>query len=291
MNFHWRFAALRLEACGQGTEGRSHDPSSSPGERGEEARLAFEPHALARGRLGDQAGAGGTSRGSAEAEGGAQAEAGAKAKAATEIRRVSAMGATLVTRKLAERRNYEHEGGWTDERVELLKRLWSEGLSCSQIANVMGGGVTRNSVIGKVHRLKLPRRISSTSPRKPRVSRPRIDRAVRAKLRFKPSPKPRQVEPDIAPEQFEFSASAWQPLPGSIPVTMEFMTGCKWPVGNPYGTDMALFCNCVPMEGKPYCREHAERARGKGTVMEQKAVKEAQTTARRERYVPERYAA
>ena len=43
---------------------------------------------------------------------------------------------------------------WNDERVELLKRLWAEGLSASQIASRLGG-VTRNAVIGKVHRLGL----------------------------------------------------------------------------------------------------------------------------------------
>ncbi|MFC3265598.1 GcrA family cell cycle regulator, partial [Camelimonas abortus] len=48
----------------------------------------------------------------------------------------------------------EAGSGWTDERVELLKKLWSEGLSASQIATAMGG-VTRNAVIGKVHRLGL----------------------------------------------------------------------------------------------------------------------------------------
>ena len=47
--------------------------------------------------------------------------------------------------------------GWTEERVELLKKLWMEGLSASQIAGVLGEGVTRNAVIGKVHRLKLSR--------------------------------------------------------------------------------------------------------------------------------------
>lgn len=46
---------------------------------------------------------------------------------------------------------------WTDERVEKLKKLWSEGLSASQIAAQLGG-VSRNAVIGKVHRLSLPGR-------------------------------------------------------------------------------------------------------------------------------------
>ena len=48
--------------------------------------------------------------------------------------------------------------GWTDERVELLKKLWQDGLSASQIAKQLGG-VTRNAVIGKVHRLGLSGRI------------------------------------------------------------------------------------------------------------------------------------
>ncbi|MDX1782086.1 MAG: GcrA family cell cycle regulator, partial [Thalassovita sp.] len=46
---------------------------------------------------------------------------------------------------------------WTDERVELLKKMWGEGQSASQIAKELGG-VTRNAVIGKVHRLGLSNR-------------------------------------------------------------------------------------------------------------------------------------
>lgn len=47
---------------------------------------------------------------------------------------------------------------WTDERVETLKRMWTEGQSASQIAKELGG-VTRNAVIGKVHRLGLSNRV------------------------------------------------------------------------------------------------------------------------------------
>ena len=57
---------------------------------------------------------------------------------------------------------------WTDERVELLRRLWTEGLSASQIAGRLGDGVTRNAVIGKVHRLNL----SGRAPQ-PRTAAPR----------------------------------------------------------------------------------------------------------------------
>src|SRR5262245_3711660 len=62
---------------------------------------------------------------------------------------------------------------WTDERVETLKKLWTDGLSASQIAAELGG-ITRNAVIGKVHRLGLSGRAkspSSTAPR-PRKARP-----------------------------------------------------------------------------------------------------------------------
>ena len=81
---------------------------------------------------------------------------------------------------------------WTDERVELLKKLWADGLSASQIAGELGG-ITRNAVIGKVHRLGLSGRAKSPSssaprPRKPRshmmrVQRPMIARQHRAGAR------------------------------------------------------------------------------------------------------------
>ncbi|MFN3144246.1 MAG: GcrA family cell cycle regulator [Paracoccaceae bacterium] len=51
---------------------------------------------------------------------------------------------------------------WTDERVELLKKMWGEGQSASQIAKELGG-VTRNAVIGKVHRLGLSNRVAGAS--------------------------------------------------------------------------------------------------------------------------------
>src|ERR1700750_1113168 len=75
---------------------------------------------------------------------------------------------------------------WTDERVELLKKLWGDGLSASQIAAELGG-VTRNAVIGKVHRLGLAGRAKSPSsatprPRKARVHSPML-RVARPAIR------------------------------------------------------------------------------------------------------------
>src|SRR5450755_624691 len=72
----------------------------------------------------------------------------------------------------------EAKMSWTDERVELLRQLWLDGRSASQISAELGLGITRNAVIGKVHRLGLSGRAKSTSPAVPRV-------------RQRPSPTPR----------------------------------------------------------------------------------------------------
>ena len=58
--------------------------------------------------------------------------------------------------------------GWTEERVEILKKLWADGLSASQIAGRLGG-ITRNAVIGKVHRLGLAGRATTSRMRAPRI--------------------------------------------------------------------------------------------------------------------------
>ena len=64
--------------------------------------------------------------------------------------------------------------GWTEERVEVLKKLWLDGFSASQIAKQLGDGLTRNAVIGKVHRLGLSGRAAPSQPQRPafKASRP-----------------------------------------------------------------------------------------------------------------------
>jgi GcrA cell cycle regulator len=84
---------------------------------------------------------------------------------------------------------------WTDERVNLLKKLWDERKSCSQIAEIIGG-VTRNAVIGKVSRLGLPMRGGpggSGAVRKPKP--PRIEREPKIKL----APLPKSLMPNFVP--------------------------------------------------------------------------------------------
>src|SRR6201981_1160729 len=91
---------------------------------------------------------------------------------------------------------------WTDERVETLKKLWTEGLSASQIAAELGG-ITRNAVIGKVHRLGLSGRAKSPSSSAPRPRTPRAPghmmRISRPSMRGNTALAP-MYETDLEPE-------------------------------------------------------------------------------------------
>ncbi len=98
---------------------------------------------------------------------------------------------------------------WTDERVELLKKMWGEGQSASQIAKELGG-VTRNAVIGKVHRLGLSNRAGNTTP-KAEPAEP----AAKAEPKARPQPAPK---PEPAPEPVE-AAPAPQEPPAAEPAT------------------------------------------------------------------------
>src|SRR3977135_3808189 len=96
---------------------------------------------------------------------------------------------------------------WTDERVELLKKLWSDGLSASQIAAELGG-ITRNAVIGKVHRLGLSGRAkspSSTAPRQRKArAHPHMMRVSRPTMRGNTALAPTyDYELDAEPEHID----------------------------------------------------------------------------------------
>jgi len=141
--------------------------------------------------------------------------------------------------------------GWTDERVELLKRLWLDGLSASQIAKQLGG-VTRNAVIGKVHRLGLSGRATPSKPARPVFKPPRPARPVAAA----PSAPRRIAEPVPAvaatpPRPMRCEAEA----PGSATVLTLGAHMCKWPIGDP-SSDNFTFCGRRQSDG-PYCGEHA----------------------------------
>src|SRR5271170_5386889 len=91
--------------------------------------------------------------------------------------------------------------GWTDERVETLKKLWLDGLSASQIAKQLGG-VTRNAVIGKVHRLGLSGRATPSQPQRPAFKTPRAPRpAVASQPRRTSEPALALPQPAFYPEE------------------------------------------------------------------------------------------
>ena len=87
--------------------------------------------------------------------------------------------------------------GWTEDRVGALKKLWLEGQSASQIAKQLGGGVTRNAVIGKVHRLGLSGRAAPSQPARTatafRTARPRPAAPSQGQAAAQPSA-PRRLE-------------------------------------------------------------------------------------------------
>ncbi len=177
---------------------------------------------------------------------------------------------------------------WTDERVETLKRMWGEGQSASQIAKELGG-VTRNAVIGKVHRLGLSNRaggteeeveapqVAAAAPPKPEAVRPEPV-APRAEP---PRPAPAHAAPvsNVTPLPVRKAIiPAGQPLPpqpslneispealASVrevekrarKLTLMELTErtCKWPIGDP-ATDDFWFCGLPSIPGKPYCEAH-----------------------------------
>ena len=180
---------------------------------------------------------------------------------------------------------------WTDERVETLKRMWTEGQSASQIAKELGG-VTRNAVIGKVHRLGLSNRVPGAGvepeaepgivaePAPLPQATPEPANAVAAE-QVQP---PRDPEPVAAAQVVSVPAMrkaivpAGQPLPPQPALneispealasvrevekrarrlTLMELTErtCKWPIGDP-ATEDFWFCGLPSQPGKPYCDAH-----------------------------------
>jgi GcrA cell cycle regulator len=167
---------------------------------------------------------------------------------------------------------------WTDERIEVLKKLWSEEFSASQIAAVLK--VTRNSVIGKVHRLGLNR--TTLGPRKPKPMQMASDRPVEAKPAPIPAPAPAPAPESVpvpapeeaaVPEPDRVVDSApvepirpYEPLrelgiPPSKRVTIQDLrsNSCRWPHGDPQSPDFT-FCGAKAAPGAAYCINHARIA-------------------------------
>ncbi len=182
---------------------------------------------------------------------------------------------------------------WTDERVETLKRMWNEGQSASQIAKELGG-VTRNAVIGKVHRLGLSNRVGGKdeddegaaapapaavakpepAPRPEPAAAPRAEpprpaqpaAAAPAASNVTPLPVRKAIIPagqplppqpslnEISPEAL---ASVREVEKRARKLTLMELTErtCKWPIGDP-ATEDFWFCGLPSLPGKPYCEAH-----------------------------------
>ncbi len=175
---------------------------------------------------------------------------------------------------------------WTDERVETLKKMWTEGQSASQIAKELGG-VTRNAVIGKVHRLGLSNRSGAQAApaAKEKAAPARAKAKAEPKVEAKPAPEVKSAPgrateiPPPAPVNLRTKIiPAGQPLPpqpSANEISPEALASvrevekkakkislmeltertCKWPIGDP-ATDDFWFCGLGVQSGKPYCEAH-----------------------------------
>lgn len=133
---------------------------------------------------------------------------------------------------------------WTDERIETLKRLRARGLSCSAIAAVMGGGVTRNAVIGKLQRLGLCKS-KSRSPSPPLTP---------GQARRTPSmPKTAGTKPPGR----ALALTAPPPLENVVTILTLTDRTCRWPIGEPHAPEFH-FCGHEPVQGKHYCPFHED---------------------------------
>jgi len=154
---------------------------------------------------------------------------------------------------------------WSDERVELLKKLWQDGLSASQIAAELGG-VTRNAVIGKVHRLGLSGRakanVAPVQRQRKAAARPAVKTMVFHHSRGGAALAPVMVTSPVEEEQLEAQPANQTVV---IPMTkrvsiMELREGvCRWPLGDPMSADFA-FCGNDCSIAATYCTHHASIA-------------------------------
>lgn len=153
---------------------------------------------------------------------------------------------------------------WTEQRIEMLRRLWGQGQTASQIAAALGG-VTRNAVIGKAHRLGLTGRPSPIKRDAAGGDAPRRRPAAR-RIAMTPPPKPMLPvqRTNVAPAQSEATPPpppAPQERARAYPARAYGAGGksCSWPVGDPKQPGFH-FCDEPAEPGRPYCAQHCHMA-------------------------------
>jgi len=149
---------------------------------------------------------------------------------------------------------------WNEETIAALRRMWSEGMSASQVARQFGGGLTRNAVIGKVHRLGLSGREAPSRPRslggRPPGSKTQ-NRSAPALAAAKPlpaaiaAPKPAAIIAAPPPRPAEICEDK-----ASATILTLGEHACRWPIGDPDQGDFG-FCGARRLGRGPYCEGHS----------------------------------
>jgi GcrA cell cycle regulator len=152
---------------------------------------------------------------------------------------------------------------WTDERVELLKKFWADGLSASQIASKLGE-VTRNAVIGKVHRLGLAGRATTS---RVRTAKPRSNIALfparSSQVQYRTFGNT-ALKPAVQPQERKVASviplralPELEPAPEGLITLADLKENmCHWPIGDPMEEGFH-FCGRSKSSGVPYCEHHA----------------------------------
>src|SRR5262245_56966256 len=149
---------------------------------------------------------------------------------------------------------------WTEAKVEELKSLWDGGFSASVIAERLGNGFTRNSVIGKAYRLQLARRVPRQAPNPERPRTNRRKRVLTSRLVLPDWP-PRTPKPPAPPPEPP------RPRPRLLTIFDSEANSCRWTIvlDNPktYWKPTTHFCRTTAEDGHPYCTRHVAKAYNK----------------------------
>jgi len=154
---------------------------------------------------------------------------------------------------------------WTEDRVSLLTKLWGEGHTAAEIAKKLGG-VTRNAVIGKAHRLKLSNRASpiqqNKKPANSNAAKAQRVTPIKSKVKAKPvakQEKPLQKAKEAVLQDNVLKEKSVK-KDGKLYSLMDLKPRqCRWPSGDPKEEGFG-FCGEHAMTGLPYCEEHAKQA-------------------------------
>ena len=154
---------------------------------------------------------------------------------------------------------------WDDERVDCLKRLWCQGLSASQIAAQLGG-VSRNAVIGKVHRLGLSRPDKESLTEDVNIFfEHAVSDAANENLVSSPPEDPKSTDTtrDALQNYSGFLVSTGHEEPAVVAPSVSLMElnarMCRWPLGDP-ASKQFRFCGQPVDHGTPYCADHGRVA-------------------------------